>query len=147
MATERLPAYERLIGRWSEARHRAALASGDFAYLIGLDSEGRAAGFAILRDLRDPSDNIGLQRIVAVDAAKGFGRPFLAAVIDWVFAETACHRLCLEVFTDNARARHVYRTLGFVEEGLLREIVKRRDGMRADQMLMSVLRNEWRGSA
>ena len=143
MASERLPAYERMVGRWSEERHRASLASPDFAYLIGLDGEGRAAGFAILRDLQNPADNIGLQRIVAAEAASGFGRPFLAAVCDWVFAETACNRLCLEVFTDNARARHVYRSLGFVEEGLLREVAKRRDGTRADQILMSVLRREW----
>lgn len=147
MAAERLPAYEGLIGRWSEERHRASLASPDFAYLIGLDAGGEAGGFAILRDLRDPNDNIGLQRIVAVEAGSGFGRPFLAAVVDWVYAESRCHRLCLEVFTDNARARHVYQSLGFVEEGRLREIVRRRDGSRADQFLMSILRSEWRGGA
>jgi diamine N-acetyltransferase len=132
-------------GRWSDERHRAALASDDFAYLIGVDALGAPGGFAILRSLNDPSDNVCLQRIVAAEAGRGFGRPFLAAVIDWVYRETACHRLYLDVFTDNLRARHVYKSLGFVEEGVLREVVKRLDGTRVDQVLMSLLRPEWRG--
>ncbi|QCI68731.1 GNAT family N-acetyltransferase [Phreatobacter stygius] len=144
MAAERQPAFERQVGRWSAERHQAAMASADFAYLIGMGPGGLPAGFAILRDLNNASDNIGLQRIVSAAAGQGFGKPFLTAVIDWVFAETRCHRFLLEVFTDNPRARHVYRSLGFVEEGLLREAVKRADGARADQMLMSLLRREWR---
>ncbi|MFX6010997.1 GNAT family protein, partial [Acinetobacter baumannii] len=61
-------------------------------------------------------------------------------------AETSCHRLVLEVFTDNSRARHVYRSLGFVEEGLLRQAVKRADGARSDQVLRSLLRPAWPGT-
>lgn len=146
MAAERQPAFERQVGRWPAERHLAAMASPDFAYLIGARQGQEPAGFAILRDLNNPSDNIGLQRIVSAAAGQGFGRPFLSAVIDWVFAQTRCHRFLLEVFTDNPRARHVYRSLGFVEEGLLREAVKRADGTRSDQMLMSLLRREWRTS-
>ncbi len=146
MAAERQPAFERQVGRWSAERHLAAMASQDFACLIGARQGGEPAGFAILRDLRNPSDAFGLQRVVSASAGQGFGRPFLSAVIDWVFAETSCHRLVLEVFTDNSRARHVYRSLGFVEEGLLRQAVKRADGARSDQVLMSLLRPEWPGT-
>lgn len=144
METERIPEHEGLIGRWSAERHRASMASGDFAYLIALEEE-RPAGFAILRDLGDPHGNVGLQRIAMVETGKGLGQAFLSAVLDWTFAQTPCHRLCLEVFTDNARARHVYRRLGFVEEGVLRQVVRRPDGRRVDQYLMSILRPEWQG--
>lgn len=147
MASERQPAFVRMVGQWPAERHEAAMASADFAYLIGCREGAAPAGFAILRDLNNRSDNIGLQRIVAAEAGRGFGRPFLTAVVDWVFAETACHRFLLEVFTDNTRARHVYRSLGFTEEGLLREAVKRPDGSRVDQVLMSLLRPEWRRAA
>ncbi len=143
METERIPAHEGLIGRWSAERHAASMASGDFAYLIALE-QGRSAGFAILRDLSDPHGNIGLQRIAMVEPGRGRGRAFLAAILDWIFTETPCHRLCLDVFTDNARARKVYRSLGFVEEGVLRQVVRRPDGRRVDQFLMSILRPEWR---
>jgi len=142
METERIPEHEGLIGRWSAERHATAMASGAFAYLVAL-KEGQPAGFAILRDLTDPHGNVGLQRIAMVEPGRGLGRIFLSAVVDWTFAQTPCHRLCLEVFTDNARARHVYRSLGFVEEGVLRQVVRRQDGRRVDQYLMSLLRPEW----
>ncbi|MGU9981960.1 GNAT family N-acetyltransferase [Phreatobacter sp. HK31-P] len=140
--TERIPEHAGLIGRWSAERHTASMTSDDFAYLIALE-EGRPAGFAILRDLADPHGNVGLQRIAMVEPGRGRGRAFLSAVLDWTFAQTPCHRLCLEVFTDNARARRVYRSLGFVEEGVLRQVVRRPDGRRADQFLMSIHRPEW----
>jgi RimJ/RimL family protein N-acetyltransferase len=142
MSTERLPEHESFIGRWSAERHGAAMVSADFAYLIAL-AEGEPVGFAILRDLTDPHGNVGLQRIAMVAPGRGLGRVFLASLLDWVFRETACHRLCLEVFTANTRARHVYASLGFVEEGILREVVRRADGTRVDQALMSILRPEW----
>jgi diamine N-acetyltransferase len=147
MAAERTPGFELMVGRWPAERHLAAMASPDFAYLVGAGAADSLAGFAILRDLANPSGNIKLQRIVSAKAGHGFGRPFLTGVIDWVFGQTACHRLCLEVFPDNQRARHVYRSLGFVEEGVLRESVLRLDGARSDQILMSVLRPEWPGAA
>jgi hypothetical protein len=39
MATERLPGYEELVGRWSEAEHRAALS--DDRYAISLHAQLR----------------------------------------------------------------------------------------------------------
>lgn len=146
MQTERIPEHEGLIGRWSAERHTASMTSGDFAYLIALEA-GLPAGFAILRDLADPHGNVGLQRIAMVAPGRGRGRAFLEAVLDWTFTQTQCHRLCLEVFTDNARARRVYRSLGFADEGVLRQVVRRADGRRVDQYLMSILRPEWQGRA
>jgi RimJ/RimL family protein N-acetyltransferase len=35
-----------------------------------------------------------------------------------VFDELGAHRLWLDVFEHNARARHVYRSMGFAEEGV-----------------------------
>jgi diamine N-acetyltransferase len=49
----------------------------------------------------------------------------------------------LDVFTHNERARHVYRSVGFTEDGLLRQAYRLADGTRVDRVLMSVLRAEW----
>ena len=145
MATERIEAYALQVGRWSEPRHRASLADPSFAYLIG-EKDGGPIGFAILRTLNDPNDNVGLQRIAVASPGQGLGGELLTRVTDWVFTETACHRFLLEVFTDNIRARRVYARRGFVEEGVLRQVVKRLDGTRADQVLMSLLRPEWQAA-
>jgi hypothetical protein len=37
MATERLPGFENLVGRWDEARHRSALCDGRHAYFVAWD--------------------------------------------------------------------------------------------------------------
>lgn len=143
MKMERRPGYEPFVGRWSEDQHRDAMADGNYLYWLGSPSEGAPAGFAILRDLDDPHGNIYLKRICVMDAGQGFGRRFLTALTDWVFGQTQTHRFWLEVAEGNARARHVYTTLGFVEEGRAREVYMRPDGTRESNLQMSILKPEW----
>ena len=59
-----------------------------------------------------------------------------------VFDEMKAHRLWLDVIDDNVRAQHVYRKLGFVEEGRLRK-ASRRSGDWRDLILFGMLRSEW----
>ncbi len=145
-ATERLPGYERLTARWSHEEHAAALARPDTRYLVGARPAGEPEGFAILQPLNDPHEGAKLKRICVTQPGSGFGQPFLAAVIDWVFASTANERLWLDVFTHNERARHVYRRAGMREDGLLRQAYRMADGSRADRCIMSILRSEWRAT-
>jgi RimJ/RimL family protein N-acetyltransferase len=117
LATERRPGYDGLVGRFDEDVHRANLADDDWLYFLGLDETGTPQGIAILqnRNTRDGSEF--LRRLAVTNAGQGFGKPFLSAVIDWVFANTDAQRVWLSVHNDNARARHVYASLGFLEEG------------------------------
>jgi hypothetical protein len=46
MATERTAGFEQLVGRWDEARHRAALTDGRHVYFIGRDGT-EPVGFVI----------------------------------------------------------------------------------------------------
>jgi diamine N-acetyltransferase len=143
-ATERLPGYEQLTAQWSREEHAAALARPDTRYLVGAPPGGELEGFAILQPLRDPHEGAKLKRICVTRPGGGFGRPFLAAVIDWVFTMTDNDRLWLDVFTHNERARHVYRRAGMRDDGLLRQAYRMPDGSRADRVIMSILRGEWR---
>ena len=77
------------------------------------------------------------------EPGQGVGRRALQAVIQKVFRELRAHRLWLDVFEDNNRARHVYRYLGFVEEGTLRECIKRGEAYRS-LVVMSLLETELR---
>ncbi len=49
----------------------------------------------------------------------------------------------LEVHASNERAIRAYRSCGFVEEGRMREHIWL-DGRYLDNVLMGVLRDEWR---
>ena len=143
MATERLPGYEDKVGRWTEAEHRASFASPTDAYLIGETEDGEAVAFAIVQAIGSAHGNLYLKRIAVTQPGLGIGRNFLAVVTVWVFRETDAYRFWLEVLGDNARARHVYRAAGFIEEGAARSAYLLADGKRVDLVIMSVLRSEW----
>ena len=141
LATERLPGYEAFIGRSDEAMHRARLDDPRQAVFLARDG-ARRAGFAILRGW-DSEDGITLlMRIAMAEPGLGHGRAFLAGLMERVFTETRCHRFWLGQFPDNARARHVYETAGFVAEGIARGNVFL-DGRHHDELILAILRPDW----
>jgi diamine N-acetyltransferase len=142
MDLERIPEYHTFVGHWPEDEHRTKMAGTDCRYLIAESESGEMAGFAILRGLAAPHRSIRLQRIVVAKPNCGVGRLMLAGILDYVFGELKAHRLWLDVFETNTRAHHVYASLGFRREGILREAVFR-DGEYHTQLLMSILDREY----
>jgi len=87
MATERIAGFEHVVGRWDEARHRAALADGRHMYFVG-HAGGAPIGFVILRDWASAERVTLVKRIAVNDPGRGHGRALLAAAVDAVFRET-----------------------------------------------------------
>lgn len=143
LATERLPGYDRLVGRWSADEHDAALRRADVAYLVYERGAGDAVGFAICDGLDDEHHGIKLRRIALTETGAGLGRRFLADILHWAFTGTGAQRLWLDVFVWNQRARRAYRGVGMAEDGILRRAYVMPDGERVDRILMSILREEW----
>jgi RimJ/RimL family protein N-acetyltransferase len=143
MATERMPGYERMVGRSSHEQHCAALTMADRAYLLGIDATGERAAFAIVRDIAEAHDNVWLLRLAVARPGHGVGSRFLREVLRWVFGHTAAYRFWLAVMPDNARAQHVYASHGFIEEGMMRAAYRLADGTRTDLVQMSLLRPDW----
>jgi diamine N-acetyltransferase len=83
-----------------------------------------------------------LKRIVVAVPERGLGRQVLSEIIRTAFREVSAHRLFLDVYEDNARARHLYECLGFKYEGIMREAAYR-DGRWFDLHLMSMLESEY----
>ncbi|MEW5977800.1 MAG: GNAT family protein [Acidobacteriota bacterium] len=122
--------------------HQCQMVDSDCRYWV-VEQEGRGAGYVILRGLTSPNRTLELKRIVIADPGKGLGRSVLREVISRAFQEFGAHRLWLDVFDDNARARHLYQSLGFVEEGVLRECFPAPDRFRS-LVVMSMLEHEFR---
>jgi RimJ/RimL family protein N-acetyltransferase len=61
----------------------------------------------------------------------------LEALIVWGETEPGIDKLRLEVFATNERALHLYRAVGFQEEGRSVKQVKMEDGSMIDLLLMS----------
>lgn len=73
---------------------------------------------------------------------RGYGSDALRVLFRFAFLEMNLNRVGLEVMSYNSRAIASYEKLGFVREGVQREVVYR-DGNYYDIIGMGILRREW----
>ena len=123
------------------ARERAAGAS--FTYAIVLTAARVIVGLAQVRQL-DPAFEAADWEMTLAPSARGTGIFLEAARLigSFTFGTIGTHRLEARVLLRNGRANGAMRKLGAVEEGVLRRSV-RRDGDYCDQVLWSLLKEDW----
>lgn len=144
------PEVRRLTGSHGEVapeagRHWYATRGGQDDRLdLAIMVEDDYVGEVVLNELdtANLSCNLRIALIGSRAFGKGYGSEALALVLDHAFGTTPLHRISLDVFSFNDRARHVYKKAGFVEEGVLRDAL-RWDGEWHDSVIMSVLRPDW----
>ncbi|MFS8531446.1 GNAT family N-acetyltransferase [Sphaerobacter thermophilus] len=112
-----------------ERRHRIG-----FVTLFGIDPEHRKAELALMIGERDIW-------------GQGYARETLRVVLRHAFTPTSygglgLHKVWLCVVAENQAARRAYVACGFREDGVLREDLYR-DGVWHDQILMSILEDEF----
>ncbi|GAA4575657.1 GNAT family protein [Micromonospora coerulea] len=73
---------------------------------------------------------------------RGLGTEAVRLVVGYGFDRLELHRISLEVFAVNPRARRVYEKVGFVAEGVLRQVLRDGDDW-VDATVMSILAPEW----
>ncbi|MEU9597474.1 GNAT family protein [Streptomyces sp. NPDC048109] len=73
---------------------------------------------------------------------RGVGTEATRLIVGHAFGELGLHRVQLDAYAHNRRAIRVYEKVGFVREGVRRE-VEQRDGVWVDEVLMAVLDHEW----
>ena len=94
----------------------------------------------------DPDHRVGrLARVLIAPAGRGrgIGAAAVRAALRVAFGELGLHRVGLGVFTQNTTAIRLYTRLGFVPEGVLREVV-RVNGAWWSSLEMGLLDHEWR---
>jgi RimJ/RimL family protein N-acetyltransferase len=138
---ERRPEFRTFVGTWPEDQHVRMLADPGVAYIVAEDQQGQIAGFAILQGLLSEHRQVELKRLVVRTPNRGVGKQLLTEVADRAFGEYSAHRLFLDVFVTNDRARHVYEHFGFRQEGIMRDAIYR-DGTYHSLVLMSLLETE-----
>ncbi len=74
---------------------------------------------------------------------QGYGTRIMHMVLKYCFDYLNMHRLWLLVLGTNDQAIHLYRNVGFRDEGLQRQAIWR-DGAYRDYVMMSILAEEWR---
>ncbi|MFD2604281.1 GNAT family N-acetyltransferase [Euzebyella marina] len=129
----------------SKTEHIGLISNNDFAHLTLKTNVNNIVGYVILAGLENRNRSIELRRIVINQKGKGFGRKTIKQIRKRCFKEHNCHRLWLDVLETNERARQLYKSEGFVEEGILRESVWV-DGKYVNLIVMSILESEYRAT-
>jgi diamine N-acetyltransferase len=151
IGVERDPRNLPFITPWDRTQHEAAVRIPDFRHFI-VEGDAQTLGFAILQGCRNPHHSVELKRIVLARHGQGVGRTCVRLLMDLAFSDLHAHRFWLDVKANNPRALALYRSEGFVEEGRLREAVRRSVAPAApgdsaagwdDLVVMSVLAAEY----
>ncbi|MEX0298399.1 MAG: GNAT family N-acetyltransferase [Kordiimonas sp.] len=103
------------VHSWDKNTHARNLITPAFHYLIAENEQSAPVAYAILRD--DGTDKTEWRRIIVAQPGNGVGKAFMQGVIS-MFFENKTKAIWLDVYEENKRARHVYKSLGFTETSI-----------------------------
>ncbi len=116
---------------------RVAADRADWAVLRAGD--GAFLGEVVLNDLDEDNRSAGFRIVLASSAhGQGYGTEATRLAVRYAFEDAGLHRVHLEVFDHNPRARHVYEKCGFTVEGRHRDALLW-DGEWHDTLTMAIL--------
>lgn len=118
---------------------------GDVLYAVEVLDGGRLIG---LVRLRDTEPELGCAELDIYLGEKdcwgrGYATDAMRGICRYGFEKMRLHKITLTVATENHAACHLYRKVGFVQEGRLRHAL-RRDGEWYDMFTMGLLEGELR---
>ncbi len=119
----------------------AGWAASDNSIFLVAVGEGRIVGVCTCRG----GTRLALRHVAGIGISvdkdwrdKGVGTALMQRAVEWGRQSSVITRLELEVNTDNQRAVHVYRKVGFIEEGVKHHALFK-DGRYLDNYLMALL--------
>lgn len=109
---------------------------------------GEWAGEVVLNELNVHNQSCGFRIMLQGPRfyGRGLGTEATRLVVDYAFGVVGVHRIQLDVYAFNPRARHVYEQVGFAHEGTMREALLW-DGEWVDCHVMGMLSRDWRPAA
>ena len=99
----------------------------DSAY-VATENNGQAVGFFCYSV--NTEDNTGFLKFVIIDKTKrgkGYGKEMLNLALQYAFQITGAKAVQLNVFHENASARHCYEKVGFVERKIDKDVFSYKD--------------------
>lgn len=107
------------------------------------NATGVVVGEVVLNHWDPGSRGISYRTLIGPQGRdRGFGTEATRLIVGYAFEQLRLHRVELEVFAFNGRARRVYEKVGFVVEGTRRDALYF-DGLWVDSHIMAILEQEW----
>ena len=143
MALQHAPENLKFIVPFGEDYHREIINSTCAAkmdVIIEEISTGERVGYFMLRELDSPCAEF--THVIIGKKRHGYGREGLKLLLEWIFVIKKFHRVWIDCKPYNSVALHLYESLGFVREGILREIILTGD-VWEDLIVLGVLNREY----
>ncbi|AGL18493.1 GNAT family N-acetyltransferase [Actinoplanes sp. N902-109] len=100
---------------------------------------GQWVGEVVLHKVDKPNANCTFRMLIGPSGRdRGLGTESVRLLVRYAFEQLDLHRIALQVYPFNPRARHVYEKAGFVAEGIEREVLRTGDGW-SDAVTMAIL--------
>lgn len=124
----------------------AAEDRADFA--ITLKGDPTYLGEAVLNEIDWLNRSASFRIALASEKlfGRGYGTEAIRLILAYGFQTLNLHRIELEVYDFNPRAQHVYEKVGFVHEGVRRDVLLW-DGAYQNAIVMSILEDEYKNAA
>jgi RimJ/RimL family protein N-acetyltransferase len=103
-------------------------------------ADGQTLGEVVLNELDEHSASVNFRILLARPElfGHGYGTEATGLTLDYAFDTAGLHRIGLEVYDFNPRARRSYEKSGFVVEGIRRDALRWGDAWH-DSIVMSIL--------
>src|SRR6202453_4775867 len=104
---------------------------------------GGCVGEAVLNQWDPGNESINFRILIGpAGQNRGLGTEATRLIVGYGFEKLGLHRISLEVYAFNPRARRAYEKAGFRVEGVLRQSLRYGDQW-IDATVMSILASEW----
>ena len=131
----------KFIVPFDEDYHRENFTCADKMDVIIEEVEtGARVGYFMLRELDTPCAEY--THVIIEKKGVGYGREALNLLLKWTFEIEKYHRVWIDCKEYNSIALKLYESLGFVREGILREIILT-DGVWENLIVLGMLDREY----
>jgi RimJ/RimL family protein N-acetyltransferase len=104
---------------------------------------GACVGEVVLNEWDQPNRSCNLRiALVPAGQGRGLGTEAVRLMVGHGFEQLGLHRISLNVYDFNPRARRAYEKVGFVQEGVRRDVLHF-EGRWISDVVMSMLAPEW----
>lgn len=107
-----------------ETYARWAVADDRIVWAVLDNASGAVVGESVLNDLDAANLACGFRIWISGGRGRGLGTEATRLTVAHAFDDQGLHRVSLEVYDFNPRARHVYEKVGFRLEGTLRDALR-----------------------
>ena len=142
-----LPMTEMAEEKWIEELAASGTAGTDVHFVVeAIDGDGSAAIGSIGLNRISIKDHTALFGIAIGEKdywSRGYGTEATRLILDYGFRQLNLHRIWSGAIAFNERSIRLHKTVGFQEEGRLRESIFK-NGEFHDMVMFGLLREEWK---